>query len=512
MSEVQRFFQELFDTGRWPPRWHCGKWSEFHGWLYILSDVAIWAAYFTIPFLLIHFIIRKKDIPFPKVFWLFGAFILACGLTHLVDALIFWVPIYNFSALLRFVTAIVSWATIFLLYRVLPDAFSLKTPAELERLVNERTLELHASMEKTKFLADAMPQIVWYARPDGNLEYINAVGERYAGKSREAVLGFQWTEMIHPNDRQIHLESWRKSVNNASDFEMESRLRNAEGEYFWHLTRAVAHRDENGQILMWVGTATDIEFHKRAAELLERMVQQRTDELAQVNAELVQSNNDLEYFAAVASHDLQAPLRTINNYLGFISEKNHDVLDERSKHYISRTIEAGGRMKNLIENLLAYSQVNAEKANFEQIELADVLLDAIANMEDIIERRNTQVTFGALDSAFVDPVQIARLFQNLILNAINYNESEIPAINIQSEKRGDEIVVSVTDNGTGIAEENLSRIFDVFTRLQSETPGTGLGLTNSRKIVDKHGGRIWVESKKGEGTTFFFSLPAGVKY
>lgn len=507
MSYLQRFFSELFDTGKWPPRWHCGKWSDFHGWLYIISDVAIAAAYFTIPFLLIHFILRKKDIPFPKIFWLFGAFILACGLTHLIDAIIFWVPVYNFSALVRFITAIVSWGTIVMLYKVLPDAFSLKTPAELERLVTERTNELHASMEKTRFMADAMPQIVWYAKPDGNLEYVNAVGERFTGLRKEDFLGFQWTSLIHPDDLEAHLEAWRKSVNNGSDYEMESRIRNASGDYIWHLSRALAHRDENGNILMWVGTATDIEFQKRAAETLERTVEQRTEELAHANEALVRSNDDLEYFAAVASHDLQAPLRTINNYLGFILERNESLLDERSRHYISRTMEAGQRMKNLIENLLAYSQINAQPANFETVSLDEVLSDALANVADNIERRKAVVNFKDLGMAYADPVQLARLFQNLILNAVNYNESEVPTVMITSNKTDGRVQVSVQDNGTGIAPENLAKIFDAFTRLQSQTSGTGLGLSISKRIVDKHGGQIWVESEPGKGTVFHFTLP-----
>ncbi len=507
MSELQRFFSELFDTGRWPPRWHCGKWSEFHGWLYILSDIAIWAAYFTIPFLLIHFILRKKDIPFPKVFWLFGAFILACGMTHLVDAIIFWVPIYNFSAFLRFLTAIVSWGTIIMLYRVLPDAFSLKTPAELERLVTERTTELHASMEKTRFLADSMPQIVWYARPDGNVEYVNAVGERFTGLSKEAFLGFEWTNLLHPDDLEEHLAAWRKSINNGSDYEMESRIRNSSGEYIWHLSRALAHRDESGNILMWVGTATDIEFQKRAAETLERTVTLRTEELALANEALVKSNDELDYFAAVASHDLQAPLRTINNYLGLISERNEALLDDRSKHYINRSIEAGQRMKSLIENLLAYSQLNAQPANFENVDLDQVVSDALANFSDTLEKSRAVVEHSGLGHAYADPVQLARLFQNLILNAINYNDSEVPLVTITAEHGEEQVVVSVRDNGTGIAPENLSKIFDAFTRLQSETAGTGLGLSISKRIVDKHGGRIWVESEPNVGTAFHFTLP-----
>lgn len=142
MDQLFDFFARLFDTSNWPPRWHCGEWTSFHGWLYIASDLAIWAAYFTIPFLLAFFVRRRRDVPFQAVFLLFALFILACGLTHLIDAIIFWVPIYRVSALVRFITAIASWGTIVALAKVLPQAMLLRSPAELDRVVAQRTQEL----------------------------------------------------------------------------------------------------------------------------------------------------------------------------------------------------------------------------------------------------------------------------------------------------------------------------------------------------------------------------------
>ncbi len=125
------FFSELFDVSDWPPRWSCGKWSDFHGWLYILSDIAIWLAYFAIPIVLILFIQKRSDTPFLPIFWLFGAFIVLCGATHLIDAIIFWWPAYRVSALVKFFTGVISWVTVFALIRVLPKALSLKSQDEL---------------------------------------------------------------------------------------------------------------------------------------------------------------------------------------------------------------------------------------------------------------------------------------------------------------------------------------------------------------------------------------------
>lgn len=130
MNQVTDFFQRLFDTSDWPPRWICGEWSSFHGWLYITSDFAIWLAYFIIPVIIIYFIQNRPNIPFLPVFWLFGAFIILCGATHLIDALIFWWPGYRLSAVLRFLTAIVSFATVFALIRDLPKLLSISTLTE----------------------------------------------------------------------------------------------------------------------------------------------------------------------------------------------------------------------------------------------------------------------------------------------------------------------------------------------------------------------------------------------
>jgi hypothetical protein len=137
-GQLKDFFTKIFNTADWPPRWHCGNWTDFHGWLYILSDISIWAAYFAIPVLLFRILYKRKDIPFTKIFWLFIAFILLCGTTHLLDAIIFWWPAYRLSALVRLATAIVSIFTVFALYKILPTIYKLRTLTQLEAEIEER--------------------------------------------------------------------------------------------------------------------------------------------------------------------------------------------------------------------------------------------------------------------------------------------------------------------------------------------------------------------------------------
>ena len=138
-GQVQEFFQGLFNTSEWPARWYCGSWSDFHGWLYIISDILIWTAYFLIPIFLIRFIRSRKDFPFPKTIWLFVAFILLCGTTHLIDAVIFWLPVYRVSALVRFGTAIISLITVYYLFKIFPNVLLLRSVSDLQREIDERT-------------------------------------------------------------------------------------------------------------------------------------------------------------------------------------------------------------------------------------------------------------------------------------------------------------------------------------------------------------------------------------
>ena len=132
MDEVVDFFRKLFDTADWPPRWHCGNWTEFHGWFFIISDLLVWSAYFAIPLIILKFISRKTDAKFVRAYFLFAAFILACGSTHLLDAITFWFPAYRLNALVKFITGVISWITVFYTIRILPEAMSLKSHAQLE--------------------------------------------------------------------------------------------------------------------------------------------------------------------------------------------------------------------------------------------------------------------------------------------------------------------------------------------------------------------------------------------
>jgi PAS domain S-box-containing protein len=290
---------KLFDTSDFQPRWHCGQWTSLHGWLHILSDLGVWSAYVAIPCVLGYFVIRRRDVPFRTIFWLFGAFILACGTTHLMDAVIFWWPAYRLAGLIKLLTACVSWVTVLALIPATPRALSMRSPDELSReiaarveaenalaqanadlevRVASRTAELaqanealRESEQRWRNLAEALPNLVWTDRPDGTCDYLSSQWGQYTGIPESELLEFAWLDrVVHPDDRERTLACWMTAVADKGVYDLEFRIRRHDGEYRWFKTRGVPIRDAQGRIVKWFGTCTDIEEQKQAVDELRR--------------------------------------------------------------------------------------------------------------------------------------------------------------------------------------------------------------------------------------------------
>jgi PAS domain S-box-containing protein len=240
--------------------------------------------------------------------------------------------------------------------------------------------------------------------------------------------------------------------------------------------------------------AIDLTDRKRAQEALER------------------SNRELEQFAYVASHDLQEPLRAIVGFLQLLQSRYEDKVDEKGKHYIERTVKAAHRMQTLIRELLTLSRVNSKGSTFLPTDLSLLVQGVLDTLQTTILERKAEVTCAILPTIRVDAGQIRSLFQNLLLNALHYNESPKPLVTIGVQELDDTYRFQVQDNGIGISPQFHQRIFMVFQRLHTEReyPGTGLGLALCKKIIERHGGTIWVESTPPGGSTFYFTLPKEV--
>ncbi len=269
---------------------------------------------------------------------------------------------------------------------------------------------------------------------------------------------------------------------------------------------------------------------RRAKDDLEIQVAHRTEELRDANirlavelderrrveqqlarhaGELARSNAELEQFAYVASHDLQEPLRMVSSFTQLLGKRYRGKLDQDADEFISYAVDGATRMQRLINDLLAYSRVGTRGKPFKPVDCQAIFRETRDNLMKVIEESGAVITHESLPTVPGDEVQLLQLFQNLVANAIKFRSQTPPQIRVSAQKSGPEWVFAFKDNGIGIAPEHQERIFSIFQRLhhRSEYPGTGIGLALCKKIVERHGGRIWVESQPGQGSTFYFSIP-----
>ncbi|MFB3812928.1 MAG: ATP-binding protein [Terriglobales bacterium] len=259
----------------------------------------------------------------------------------------------------------------------------------------------------------------------------------------------------------------------------------------------------------------DLETERAKAELnqqLQREIEERkrAEEALKANsAELARSNADLQQFAYVASHDLQEPLRTLSSFSQLLKRRYHGRLDSEADEFITFIVEGATRMQTLINDLLAFSRVGTRGSPFTPVNCAEILASVEENLELAIADNEAVITHDLLPIVSADATQLTQVFQNLLSNAIKFRRAEPPRIHVSAARRDGAWRFSVRDNGIGIAPQYYDRIFVIFQRLHGREayPGTGIGLAICKKIVERHGGCIWVESEPGQGSTFHFTIP-----
>jgi signal transduction histidine kinase len=390
---MPEFLRNLFDA-EFMPHGHCYYWQPGVLWLNVGSDVAIAAAYFTIPVALLVFVRRRKDIAFPGIFLLFGAFILACGGTHLVGAWTVWEPVYRLEGVVKLLTALVSVATAVVLWPLMRQALALPSPAELR----EANQELQAEVQRRQ------------------------------------------------------------------QAERELRQLNAD---------------------------------------LEHRVAERTEELRR-------SNEDLQQFAYVASHDLQEPLRMVSSYMQLLERRYKGKLDEKADTYIHYAVDGATRMRTLIDDLLRYSRTNTSEQRLEEVNLDGVLKRVRSDLKHTLEQTGVKLTHDPLPVVFADRTQLFQILENLVSNAVKYRRTDVePWVHVRAEGGEGEQVISVEDNGIGMEPDQAAQIFEIFRRLhtQQQYEGSGMGLAIVKRLVERHGGRIWVDAQPGRGSAFRFTVP-----
>jgi light-regulated signal transduction histidine kinase (bacteriophytochrome) len=233
-------------------------------------------------------------------------------------------------------------------------------------------------------------------------------------------------------------------------------------------------------------------------------------QLQQTVADLARSNAELEQFAYVASHDLQEPLRMVASYTQLLARRYQGRLDADADEFIGYAVDGARRMQQQIQALLAYARVGQQEVACQPTDAGAVLAQVVHDFEQVIEASGARVQYAELPTVWADSTQLAQLFQNLLGNSLKFHGASPTEVRIAADSRGGEWRFAVHDNGIGIAPEDAEQIFGLFRRLhsQAEYPGTGIGLAVCKRIVERHGGRIWLESQPGAGTTFYFTLPA----
>lgn len=399
------------------------------------------------------------------------------------------------------------------------------SPYEEIKRKNEQLQDLAQKLQESdqqyKTLTNALPIIIFSLNQKGDLIYANEWLRRFTGTTLTELNATRWKGVVHPDDYDSFSVLIRHEVPlGASTIKIQCRLRHrGEEEYYWHLASISPLNDESGKLLYWIGYIVDINAQKLVEETLqdnrelkEAQAQLRENQKALENniSELNRSNRELQEFAYVASHDLQEPARKISFYSDYLISKYAKVLDNKGLDYLTNMQSASRRMRNLINDLLAFAQVEREAIQYKPVDMNRLVHGALQDLEILIEEKGATVALDSLPVIEADENMMFQLFENLISNAIKYSRKDVkPQVRVSSRQAGEKAVIEVSDNGIGFDEKYLPQMFTLFQRLHSSDKyeGTGLGLAICQKIVALHGGTINARSRVGEGSMFTITLP-----
>jgi PAS domain S-box-containing protein len=385
---------------------------------------------------------------------------------------------------------------------------------------------LHNSEERLRLIVDSSLDAVVTIDEQGQITGWNPQAEVIFGWPREEAMHRLLAELIIPHEyREAHRKGLHHYLSTGEGPVLNRRLElsalRKSGETFpIELTISPLRLGDHFEFSAFVRDITEpkrLETELRQAnEELEQRVRERTAQLAEqaqqlgrANEALERSNLELKQFAYIASHDLQSPLRNISGFVQLLRSEYEGRLGERADDWIRRTVQSIQSMQTLIHDLLAYSRVDSQFRPLRTVAMRDVYNDAISMLETSIRDAGAELTCDELPTVVGDRAQLVQVLQNLIGNALTYHGDRPPSVQVFARHGGDEWVFCVRDNGIGIEPKYHERIFEVFQRLhdQRRYPGTGIGLAVCRRVVQRHGGKIWVESEPGSGSTFCFSIP-----
>jgi PAS domain S-box-containing protein len=390
---------------------------------------------------------------------------------------------------------------------------------------NDEMKDLAARVQESearyKTLTDTLPLIIFWLDADNQVTYTNQWLTGFTGLNREQLNAGQWNDVIHPDDYPHFARLLRaKEKGEVTNLKLQCRLRQAStGDYLWHLVSLSPQNDIATGETSWIGFMADIHAQKEFEQTLQdnqelkeaqSLLRKNEKELQSNIQDLHRSNVELQQFAYIASHDLQEPVRKIIFYSDYLTAKHQQSLDEKGVAYLNSMTNAARRMRDLIRDLLTFSQVAQTDRKFEQVNLSEVVQGAIDDLEMAIKETNGTIHVDRLPQIEGNAMLLRQLFVNLISNSLKYTGPETsPRVEITHEVKGDSLLIYCKDNGIGFDEKYLGKLFTLFQRLHNRDKysGTGLGLAICRKIAEAHDGLIRAASTPGQGAIFTIILP-----
>ena len=616
----------LLDTAGLVPRWQTGEWPPLHGWLHVVADLGTFVAFVTIPVVLAS-VLRRKEVPFPRLLWLFCGFLFACGLARLLGALVFWMPVHGLWGWAKLLTAVVAIVAAVALIVTVPRLLALPSPRLLEAEVERRVQQLRDNEAQMRAIVETAADGIMTLDDSGAVLSVNRAAGRLFGLEPSAMLGQPVSRFLASGSSDLRKGPAVTGETKIFGLGGEALGRRSDGSTFpASISMSRVHTHRGGLLTVIVHDLSDLKKTEEALRHSEARLRMLLDQvpavlcstdrelrvtllsssagtglsgtglghtrsrfagtpLAQVaemlpflpvaafrralrgesataevqrddrtleflieplrdgangvsgtvgvgidvtdrkrddqarafyaaqlrerNEMLLRSNQELDEFAYIASHDLREPLRGIHNYASFLIEDYADRLDADGRAKLETLKQLAQRMDALIDSLLQFSRAGRVDLAVQETDLNEVVSEVLESLRISLEVKHVEVRFDhSLPTLRCDRVRIAEVFRNLITNAIKYNDKPHRWLEIgatESEPR----VLYVRDNGIGIPPQHHEAVFRIFKRLHGRDKfggGTGAGLTIVKKIVERHGGRVWLESVPGQGTTFYFTV------
>ncbi len=371
---------------------------------------------------------------------------------------------------------------------------------------------LRDSEERYRILTEVSPQAIWMGNSDGGISYCNQYWLDFTGLRMEQTSGYGWISVIHPDDRDRVFKTSMQAIANATNYEIEIRFRRvSDGSYRWHIVRGLPFRDAGGQIIKWVGIASDIHDRKVAEAALQQLNEMLEQRIKERTAQLEAANKELESFSYSVSHDLRAPLRHIAGFVELLQKRHSSTsLDQTSQRYLKIIAETAKQAGILIDELLTFSRMGRTEMRYINLNMEELVQEVKRDLIAQTPGRIIHWQIEPLPQVQGDPSMLRLVLRNLMGNAVKYTQTRNPAeINIGSSENENEVVFFVQDNGIGFNMQYVHKLYGVFQRLHSDPKfeGTGVGLANVQRIIHRHNGRVWAEAVVDSGATFYFSLP-----